>query len=130
MLVLGAVAAGVARRVEVVIKPGWSEPLNVYIAVVLESGSRKSAVFRDVVSPISKEEARRIAATQVGRVQAQEEKTLAEKRLTSKRTEAINGDANDADVIALAEQSLPSASPPRLDSSPMMPPPKSWSVFC
>jgi replicative DNA helicase len=104
MLVLAAVAAGVARHVEVVIKDGWSEPLNVYVAVVLESGTRKSAVFRDVVAPISAEEARRIAAGRDDLIQAQEKKTLAEKRLTAKRTEAIKGDANDADVIALAEE--------------------------
>jgi replicative DNA helicase len=116
MLGIGAVAAGVARHVEVVVKPGWSEPLNVYVAVVLESGTRKSAVFRDVVAPISKEETRRITATRDGRIQAQEEKTLAEKRLTAKRTEAIKEKANDADVIALAEQvaALTVPAPPRL----------------
>ncbi len=116
MLTLAAVAASIARRVEVLVKPGWSEPLNIYMAVVLPSGNRKSAVFRDVVAPIAAEESRRIEATRNAVLQAQEEKTLAKKRLAAMRNDAVKGEADDADVIALAEQvaSLSVPAPPRL----------------
>ena len=52
MFVLAALATTVAARVEVEPVEGWREPLNVFVAVAMEPGQRKSAVYRDVMGPI------------------------------------------------------------------------------
>ncbi|MGO9179316.1 MAG: DUF3987 domain-containing protein [Candidatus Limnocylindrales bacterium] len=52
MFVLAALATVVAGHVEIEPVAGWREGLNVFIAVAMEPGSRKSAVHRDVISPI------------------------------------------------------------------------------
>jgi hypothetical protein len=52
MFVLAALATVVAGHVHIEPMAGWREGLNVFIAVAMEPGSRKSAVHRDVISPI------------------------------------------------------------------------------
>ena len=52
ILALGALAAAVQGKIEVEPKPGYREPLNLYIACVLESGERKSAAMKHFVGPI------------------------------------------------------------------------------
>jgi replicative DNA helicase len=57
VLQLAGVRAGLARRVRVAVRPGWSEPLNPYVAVALLSGERKSSVFTACLSPLERYEA-------------------------------------------------------------------------
>ena len=52
MLVLPVVAAVVAGKAELEIRPGWKEPLNIYTVTVLPSGSRKTTVFRHATAPL------------------------------------------------------------------------------
>lgn len=52
MLVLAASAAACAKRLEVEIKPGYREPANLFVAVVLPPAERKSAVMREVTAPL------------------------------------------------------------------------------
>jgi hypothetical protein len=49
---LGACAGGLAGRFRVMIRPGWQEPLNLFIVNSLPSGERKSQVVRDLLQPI------------------------------------------------------------------------------
>lgn len=51
-LVLPAVAACIQHRVEVLVKPGYVEPISLYVAGVAEPGTRKSAVVSAITSPI------------------------------------------------------------------------------
>ena len=46
-----------AKKVEVVVKDGYQEPVNLYVAVALPPGSRKSAVLDKVTEPIRSHEA-------------------------------------------------------------------------
>lgn len=50
--VLGALAAALAKKYVVGVRPGWTEPLNVMLAVALPPGNRKSAVFSAATAPI------------------------------------------------------------------------------
>jgi hypothetical protein len=52
MIALGACAAGIARKFRVTVRPGWDEPTNLYTAVALPPGDRKSAVFADAMKPV------------------------------------------------------------------------------
>jgi replicative DNA helicase len=51
-LVLGAGAGALAHVVEVRVRDGWREPVNIYATVALRSGERKSAVYRRATAPI------------------------------------------------------------------------------
>jgi hypothetical protein len=52
MLSIASCATALTGRFKVQVKPDWYEPLNLYVAVALPSGDRKSRVFRDVTLPI------------------------------------------------------------------------------
>ncbi len=51
MLVLSVCGSALAKRIEVYIHGDWIEPVNLYVVVVMESGERKSALFRLVSGP-------------------------------------------------------------------------------
>ncbi|NQT55742.1 MAG: DUF3987 domain-containing protein [Desulfobacteraceae bacterium] len=51
-LALAAVATACQGKVEVQVKPGYSEPVNIWINVALESGNRKSSVHAEVTRPL------------------------------------------------------------------------------
>ena len=52
MFVLAALATAAGGRVQVEPVPGWIEGVNLFVAVAMEPGSRKSAVHRDVIAPL------------------------------------------------------------------------------
>jgi hypothetical protein len=52
MLALAGVGAGLATKFRAVVRDGWSEPTNLFVAVALLPGERKSAVFADMLNPI------------------------------------------------------------------------------
>jgi hypothetical protein len=56
MLVLSMVGAGLAKKVRVLVRPGWSEPTNLFTVVALPPGERKSAVFGDALYPVQQYE--------------------------------------------------------------------------
>ena len=51
-LALAAVATACQGKVEVQVKRGYSEPVNVWVNVALESGNRKSSVHAEVTRPL------------------------------------------------------------------------------
>ena len=61
MLALAAAVIPLTKRLQVKITDDWFEPLQLFVIVEMESGERKSAVFRLVTEPISAYE-RRAAA--------------------------------------------------------------------
>jgi replicative DNA helicase len=65
MLALAALATAAGGLARVQIRPGWQEPLNLFVAVAMPPGSRKSAVFADMTGPLSsfdRDEAKRMEA--------------------------------------------------------------------
>jgi replicative DNA helicase len=81
MLALAAVATAVSKKAVVQVKAGYSEPLNIYTAVAMNPGERKSAVFSEVVHPIEefeRAEAKRSAQQIAG---AKARKLVLEKEL-------------------------------------------------
>lgn len=52
MLSLSVCAAAVAKKVVVLVRDGWVEPLNVFTVIALPPASRKSAVFASVQEPV------------------------------------------------------------------------------
>ena len=54
LLALAVCSACIARRVVVEPRPGWREPVNLFVAVLLEPGNRKSAVFTDATRSVTR----------------------------------------------------------------------------
>jgi replicative DNA helicase len=78
---LAACSAALAKRVVVEVKPGYREPLNLFVATILPPGERKSAVMREVTAPLIawESEARAAAAPAIAR--ATQQWTISKKRL-------------------------------------------------
>ena len=61
LLAVAVCAATVAGRVTVEPRADWFEPVNLFVAVLLESGNRKSRIFKDALKPLKEVEAALIA---------------------------------------------------------------------
>ncbi|HUY88704.1 MAG TPA: DUF3987 domain-containing protein [Pirellulales bacterium] len=118
LLALANCSAMIARRVEVEPRPGWREPVNLFVAVLLEPGNRKSAVFADAMKPLRELEAELIEVARPTVAREQSERRQDEARLRkAEKTAAEKGDAEarlEAANLAvhLAEQPEPAL--PRL----------------
>lgn len=113
LLALAVCSSMIARLVVVVPRPGWPEPTSLYVAVLLDPGNRKSAVFADATRPLREleEELIDVARPEVARAQSRrrmrerEGKKLEEKAVSKGDSSA----ATHAQEIAaeLAEQPEP-----------------------
>jgi hypothetical protein len=101
LLVLGAAAGGIARKIEAEPLAGWREPANLFAMVCLPPGERKSQTFRAVMKPVRdlerqlRDEARpKIAA-------AESRKRILEKRLLGIEADIAKGnlDSDDSTLI-------------------------------
>jgi replicative DNA helicase len=66
MLALAVLAAVAAGAVEVQPRPGWHEPLCLFVAVGMEAGARKSSVFTAMTRPLADFERQQAAAALPG----------------------------------------------------------------
>ncbi|GAG19232.1 unnamed protein product, partial [marine sediment metagenome] len=62
LLALAVCSVGIGRRVVVKPRPDWREPVNLFVAVLLGPGNRKSAVFADAMKPLRELEVELIEA--------------------------------------------------------------------
>jgi DNA polymerase-1 len=78
---LGLVAAGVARKVIVQPRAGFTEPVNQFGMVLLPPGDRKTQTFRRAIAPVQQlqREAREAAAPRIQ--EAESDQRVAEKRV-------------------------------------------------
>ncbi len=94
LLALAVCSVGIARRVVVEPRPGWREPVNLFTAVLLEPGNRKSAVFADAMKPLRELEAELIEAArpEVARAQSDRRQDDARLRKLEKTAAEKHGD--------------------------------------
>lgn len=59
-LSIGVIAGALARHVVVMPRPGWTEPINVYIVTALDPGQRKTPLYKAALRPVRALERRRI----------------------------------------------------------------------
>lgn len=118
LLALAVCSATMARHVEVEPRPGWREPVNLFTAVLLEPGNRKSAVFADAMTPLRELEAELVETARPTVAREQSDRRQDEARLRKlEKLAAEKGDAearHEAGNLAaeLAEQPEPAL--PRL----------------
>ncbi|HEY7065856.1 MAG TPA: bifunctional DNA primase/polymerase [Chloroflexota bacterium] len=94
MMALAVVAAACARRVEVCVRPGWSEPLNVFTVTTLGPGNRKSAVVREATAPLEAWEQQATEQLAISIDEAQTQRRVLEGRL--RKTEHAAAHETDA----------------------------------
>jgi hypothetical protein len=109
-LALANTAAALAGKYRVEIRPGWQEPVNLFIVTALLPGERKSKVFRDATGPTlahEKAEAERmapkIAAAESDHRMMELELSAAEKKAAKASESAKGPDGNPGEAFRLRE---------------------------
>ncbi|NGO76781.1 DUF3987 domain-containing protein [Streptomyces sp. YC504] len=107
-LALAVLATAAGGRAKVCVRGNWREPVNIYTAVALDPGNRKSAVFDLMVRPLLAAEKALIELS--GPIRAEAETTIrlakaAADKATSKAASAEPGarDALTTEAIGLAQ---------------------------
>jgi hypothetical protein len=121
VLALAAVATSAGGRVVVEVRSGWREPLNIYTAVVLPPGERKSPVFRVVADPIADVERVLIEKARPKIVEAQALRATAKKAAERAVNEAAKAEPNangSRSTYWLTCDASTSSSPPPGHASP------------
>ena len=128
MVALAALSTACAKRIKVLVRDGWEEPVNLYTVVALPPGERKTAVYQTIVEPIfeRQSELAKQSGSQIAEAESRRkviEVTLGRLQQEAAKAEGRVRDAKIADAAEvardLAATVVPSA--PRLlaeDSTP------------
>lgn len=91
---LAALSTAAGGRACVEVRPGWREPVNLFVVVALPPGSRKSAVFAAMTAPLLDAERDLVARIRPQIVEAELAKKVAER--TADRSAAVAAGAPQA----------------------------------
>lgn len=106
MISLSVLSTCCAGRARVNVRGNWNEPLNLYVFVAAESGTRKSPVFADLTRPLiegEKELATKIQAEQQ-ETRALESRAKKQHDIATKKAAADNSAGSLADLIGLLKE--------------------------
>lgn len=96
LLGLAVLATATARRVVVLVRAGWLEPLNLYVLAILPPGTRKSAVFDAVSEPVLDYERELVAMLKPKITEVQQAQRLGEGRLKAAESAAVKAPPDQA----------------------------------
>ncbi|GAA4550260.1 DUF3987 domain-containing protein [Pseudonocardia xishanensis] len=120
-LALAALSTAAGGRAEIEVRPGWREPLNLYTVVAMPPGSRKSAVFAAMTSPLLEAERQLIDAARPRLIEADVARKMAGKEAERRAADGANlrDPAARAEALAAATDAAllaerPVAALPRL----------------
>jgi hypothetical protein len=106
---LGTLATSCGGRAVVEVQGGWREPVNLYAAPAMPPGSRKSAVFREMISPLLDAE-RDMQENARGTIrEAEIAREIAEEQARKATAAAAKVDGRDAQAAAVAKAEAISA---------------------
>lgn len=116
-IVIAVLSTIAAKHFDVQVKPGWVEPLSLYMLAAMLPGERKSQVFKDASKRLREWEKARADAMKAAIAAAVTARTIKEKRLDALITKAARGDEKSASAgqeaqelaIELAESHIPVA---------------------
>jgi replicative DNA helicase len=118
VLALATVAAAVARKVSVLVRHDYGEPLNLYALVALPPGARKSAVYADATAPLAAHERELVADLGPAIAEAQSQARVREKELAHAETmaaregsEAMKWGNARRELARLIRETVPPAEP-------------------
>ncbi len=104
-IVLAVLSTAAGGRAVVEVRPGWREPLNLYVVVALPPGERKSPAFKALVAPILAAERDLIAAATPRIDEAELHWRVAKARAERTAKAAENALSGEAQAEHLAEAS-------------------------
>jgi replicative DNA helicase len=99
-LALAVVSGAIARHAQVSPRPGWYEPVSLYVITALVPGQAKTPVFKVALRPVRTLEAKRIA----DHAQVAQAAGLAQRLVEKQERELLNEAGADADPEELAER--------------------------
>jgi replicative DNA helicase len=121
LLALAVVATTSARRVVLHIWDDWTEPINIFVLVVLPPANRRSAVFSEMVAPLlafeveaAKKLAPEIKAAETARRIVEQALKKAEDAAARAESAERTNLQNKAEVLASELAGMPSPLSPRL----------------
>jgi replicative DNA helicase len=108
LLSLAAISS-VAAEVDIQVRPGWSMTPNIYTAVALPPGSKKSPVYKSMMTPVVDVEAELESASrgEVARIRARKE--MAEKRAAEAKSRASKAPAEEREALEAEAAELEAA---------------------
>ena len=119
-IALAVLSAAAGGRVAVEVRPGWVEPVNLFVVVALPPGSRKSPVFKALSAPLLRAE--KLLCQQTWPLIEQAEIELRIARAASEKTAKAAENAWAAEVRAEAvAEALDAASAVRQITVPVLP---------
>ncbi len=89
MVCLSVLATVLQRRVKVEIRPGYTEPVNLFTVVALPPASRKSAVFKACAAPLVDWEAKELLRSAVDIAKAETELEILKGQLQRAKADAV-----------------------------------------
>jgi replicative DNA helicase len=104
-IALAALATAAGGRAVVEVRPGWREPVNLYTAVALPPGSRKTPVFAALIAPLLDAEAALAEAAKPRIIEADLAARVARARADRAARNAETAAAGQAAADAMAEAS-------------------------
>jgi len=119
-MVLAACSTAVARRYRVAVSPGYVEPCNLWIAVALPPGTRKSAVLSAAMSPIRAWERTEAERLEPEIRQAQSKFETMHCRIKALRNKAAGADSRNEVETYEAEISELEAALPEVPKAPQL----------
>jgi len=103
MLAVAVISAAVQRVLSVEVKPGYTEPPNVYVAVGLVPGTRKSQEFKRATRPLVRWEAKQRQSADEQRAEAESKLATHNQRVSELRKRAAKA-TDDDEAEDLAQQ--------------------------
>ena len=105
-LMLGVGAAASAGRVSVQAKEDWEEPTNLYVAIVAETGERKSPIFREVTAPLESFQQQLVEESIPVVAEAQMERDILDAQLTAVKKSASKSNLSDDERQELTSEAV------------------------
>jgi replicative DNA helicase len=117
MLALAVLATVAAGAVEIQPRPGWREPLCLFVAVGMDAGARKSGVFTALTRPVAEFEREQAAAalpgiTETATLRRIAEQAAAQAEGAASKASTDQAEAKQAEAIARAAEAANLVVPP------------------
>jgi hypothetical protein len=117
MLALAVLATVAAGTVEVQPRPGWQEPLCLFVAVGMDAGARKSSVFTSMTRPLAEFERQQATAalpgiTETATLRRIAEQAAAAAEAAASKAPADQAEAKQAEAVARAAEAARLVVPP------------------
>jgi replicative DNA helicase len=117
MMALAVLATVAAGAVEVQPRPGWREPLCLFVAVGMDAGARKSGVFTAITRPVADYEHQQAAAalpsiTETATLRRIADQAAAHAEAAASKAPADQAEAKQAEAIARSAEAANLVVPP------------------